>query len=1183
MAATKRSLTCSLLNVNGLNEASLADVRSTLAQRKPDLCVILETKRRAEEQGLNIEVDGYNVSESQRSDLAGDRNGGGIAVYTRVSEGLIFRDYDPDILVPEQVFARKERAWKTIETPNGKTAVCAVYLGFQAADDRHGQWNMHLLDLLRTEVFALRRQGFRTVLLGDFNAHIGCQSGVGVVGNHPDVNRNGLRFLQFLKDTQSMHVNGAADLVTGLWTRHGSGNSSVLDYAVVPLDHIGTVKSLFVDDNGLWGGSSDHNWLELVLTDSFVRLNRVQNNTVKKDRWALSSSQDWSGFKNGVDEALATVDTTLDVETLAKAVWKILYDAGLQHIGLKKYKGRSMRATTLPRALVEALGMKRQLEVKWKTLLTSLSKVSPVLRTAARMSAVSVAETLFLDQKKVVARLFMERKSHQKFKILEKCKGFSTDSLKCFWSYVSHSVKTSSNIDAVISQDGGSLKCDPHAIKEEVEKHLARVFKGSTEPFVTGEVILDHSYAQPVAAEDFVTVDHGYTKPPSAGLPPSDGSGSVETDPLGWVNKEFLYDEIVSAVRNLKNSKAVGLDLLPNEFLKNAGNKFYEVLTILYNKVKDSGKFPAGWNSGKVVLVHKRGLRELLGNYRPLTIINSLSGLYSRILNSRLTTVVEEHCLFREIQNGFRRGRTGSDNTFILDSILWRARISGKKVHLGFVDIQKAYDTVDREILWRKLSGLGFGGAFLATLKSIYDGDSVVCEVNGLKTNPVYLRRGLRQGCSLSPILFALYIAEMGKDITMADEGFMVGSVCVNGLLFADDLILIARDAAGLLRLLSLVRKHTEWLKMEMNTERDKSEVISPDGAVGDDWPIQGGNDEVLLSLKQVIKYKYLGNVTYGSIRQTCLEKQKSCISKAHKYKGGCIHISHDGPDLVDMVMATWCNISIPAILHGCEMIPFSEETILEIERTQSQVAKFALGLPSSAANICAQIDLGMKSFRQVLYEHQLKFYIRVLQLPERFWVKQALLDHLSLRWKSPYMDYIMKMRSSLSLFELPMTSPRLLRFTSEYFVRLTNTSLSSLSLPWLEKIGTLSRKAYTCEGVFSATIAMFRYDAAGIGNKYPRHGTATRHSFCPVCASVRRNTVAHVALFCPAIERIRSEQTSFSSFRNVCSLRGCSDDHTFYLLINGLDSTKTLIERAVFLKRGEELKLLLDNWLERW
>ena len=1169
--------------MNGLCEESLADVRSTLLQRKPDVCVILETKRRTEDQGLNIEVEGYSVTESRRSDLASDRNGGGIAVYSRISEGLVFHDYDPDIQDPEQAFARTERMWKTIKTPNGKTAICGVYLGFQAADDRHGNWNSKLLDLLKTEIFALRRQGYRTVLLGDFNSHVGCQSGVGVVGNHPDVNRNGLRFLKFLKDTDHMHVNGAADLATGLWTRHGTGVSSVLDYAVVPLDHIGSVKSLFIDDTGSWGGSSDHNWLELVMTDSFVRLKRVQRNQLKKNKWNITSNQSWADFKTAVGEALAVLDTSVDVETLAKSVCKILYDAGLQHIGLRKGKGRSMRATALPRALVDALVLKRQLEVKWKTLLSSLSTVPPVLRLAASVSAVSVAEGLFLDQKWEVDRLFLQRKTVNKFKILDRCKGFSTDALKCFWSYVSNSVKTSSDIDAVVSTEGGSLKCDPNDIKEEVEKHLVKVFKGSTEPFAAKDSLPDHSYSLPVSAEDLDSVDHNYTSVPSSGLPPSDGSGSVGTDPLGWMNRKFVYDEVVSAVRKLKNSKAMGIDFVPNEFLKNAGEKFYEVLTILYNKVKDSGKFPDGWNRGRVCLVHKRGLREILGNYRPLTVINALSGLYSRVLNSRLTHVVEEHQMLGQIQNGFRRGRTGSDNSFLLDSILWRAKIAQKKVHLGFIDLVKAYDTVDRDILWRKLVGLGFGGSFLATLKSIYDGDSVVCEVNGLTTSPVYLRRGLRQGCSLSPMLFALYIAEMGKDVTMSEEGFMVGRVCISGLLFADDLLLIAKDAAGLLRLLSLVKKHTDWLKMDINTERDKSEVISPDGSAGDDWQVQGENGEVLLSLKQVIKYKYLGNQTYGSVHLSCKEKQKSCVSKAHKYKGGCIHISTDGPDVVAMILAAWCNVAIPAILHGCEMIPFTEETILEIERTQSQVAKFALGLPSSAANICAQLDLGMKPFRQVLYECQLKFYIRVLQLPERFWVKQALLDHLSLRWRSPYLDYILKIRNRLGLYDLPLESSRLLRFTNEHFVSMTNFSLSGLALPWLEQSVKLSRQSYTCEGVASTTLAMFRYDAAGIGNKFPRPGMTTRHSFCPLCASVRRNTVAHLALYCPAIERIRSEQTSFSSFRNVCILRGFSEDVIFSLLINGLDSTRTLLQRADFLKRGEELKLLLDSWLARW
>ena len=91
-----------------------------------------------------------------------------------------------------------------------------------------------------------------------------------------------------------------------------------------------------------------------------------------------------------------------------------------------------------------------------------------------------------------------------------------------------------------------------------------------------------------------------------------------------------------------------------------------------------------------MVFVHKHSLREILGNYRPLTVINALSGLYSRLLNARLTEVVEEHHLLGEIQNGFRRGRMGSDNQFVLNSIMWKARSMNRKVHLGFVDISKA-------------------------------------------------------------------------------------------------------------------------------------------------------------------------------------------------------------------------------------------------------------------------------------------------------------------------------------------------------------------------------------------------------------------------------------------------------------------------------------------------------------
>ena len=206
---------------------------------------------------------------------------------------------------------------------------------------------------------------------------------------------------------------------------------------------------------------------------------------------------------------------------------------------------------------------------------------------------------------------------------------------------------------------------------------------------------------------------------------------------------------------------------MPNEAIKYAPPELLTFITLLFNMVKSSGTIPAGWNKGQITLVHKKGLREMLGNYRPLTVIIAISGLYSKVLNERLTQVVEKHSLLGEIQNGFRKERCGADNIFVLDTVLWKAKALRQNVHMGFVDISKAYDSVNREILWKRLGSMGFSGEFLTTLKALYTGDSVVCEVNGLTTRPVFLQRGLRQGCSLSPMLFALYIADMGSELLL--------------------------------------------------------------------------------------------------------------------------------------------------------------------------------------------------------------------------------------------------------------------------------------------------------------------------------------------------------------------------------------------------------------------------------
>ena len=132
----------------------------------------------------------------------------------------------------------------------------------------------------------------------------------------------------------------------------------------------------------------------------------------------------------------------------------------------------------------------------------------------------------------------------------------------------------------------------------------------------------------------------------------------------------------------------------------------------------------------------------------------------------------------------------------------------GKKAHLGFVDVSKAYDSVNRSILWSKLEKLGIRGTFLESLKSMYSGDSVRCTVNVTTTRSVYLRRGLRQGCSLSPLFFAIYTMEIGEELSTAKEGFSVDGVCISCLLFADDIILISSSAEGLRNLFRIVKSH---------------------------------------------------------------------------------------------------------------------------------------------------------------------------------------------------------------------------------------------------------------------------------------------------------------------------------------------------------------------------------------
>ena len=179
---SKNSLTTSMLNVDGLSDISLADVQDFVTQSSPDIVFLLETKRRLEEFGTDINIDGYDHFEVKRSDVAEHKQGGGLVCYTKKSDGLMFKKYAPDISDPELEYVNYERVWVTVDSLQSKTAILSVYMGCQYDDDRHADWNDGIYHVLTQEAVKLRSEGYRLLFTGDFNGYIGCVPGQGVPG-----------------------------------------------------------------------------------------------------------------------------------------------------------------------------------------------------------------------------------------------------------------------------------------------------------------------------------------------------------------------------------------------------------------------------------------------------------------------------------------------------------------------------------------------------------------------------------------------------------------------------------------------------------------------------------------------------------------------------------------------------------------------------------------------------------------------------------------------------------------------------------------------------------------------------------------------------------------------------------------------------------------------------------------
>ena len=132
------------------------------------------------------------------------------------------------------------------------------------------------------------------------------------------------------------------------------------------------------------------------------------------------------------------------------------------------------------------------------------------------------------------------------------------------------------------------------------------------------------------------------------------------------LNYSITTEETINAIKGLKYGKSDGPDMLINEFYINACVVLTDKLTLLFNIVLNSGYFPNKWTEGIIVPIHKKGSKNLVGNYRGVTLLSTLGKLFTRLLNNRLKFWADTYGILIEEHYGFRSGRSTVDSIFVL-------------------------------------------------------------------------------------------------------------------------------------------------------------------------------------------------------------------------------------------------------------------------------------------------------------------------------------------------------------------------------------------------------------------------------------------------------------------------------------------------------------------------------------
>ena len=243
----------------------------------------------------------------------------------------------------------------------------------------------------------------------------------------------------------------------------------------------------------------------------------------------------------------------------------------------------------------------------------------------------------------------------------------------------------------------------------------------------------------------------------------------TEREEQHWLADTPTIEEVTKAISLLTNNKAASTDEITAEVLKAGGPITAQAMHNLICIIWKDEVVPQEWIDAVLVPIPKKGDITKCDNWRGISILSVAGKVFTKLLDQRLAKFADS--ILSETQAGFRRGRGCIDMVFVTRQLAEKAREFRIPLFSVFFDLKKAYDTVNREGLWKLLAKYGMPSKTVRILQALYKDMKAVVEVSGSITDPFDVLNGLRQGCILSCNLFNLFFDAVVAEALKGYEG----------------------------------------------------------------------------------------------------------------------------------------------------------------------------------------------------------------------------------------------------------------------------------------------------------------------------------------------------------------------------------------------------------------------------